>query len=303
VTSGAEAGVWKSTHLAWRWTIAICLAGVGVALFQTWIAASVGSDLAVAYLGVSRHTSETPAAVGLRYQAVDYDGRLPAWYVQGQPGRPVIVMVTGYGGNPAGELKRAVPLHELGYGALLIEMSYQLGWQTFGGGQREAAEVIAADHWVTDHTGQQVVLYGESAGGLSVLLAGAEGLRPLAIISDSGLVSMRNEVAHNTRLPVALLGPFEAFYPWFSGGGHILDVGTELRLHPGFHVPTLIVQGTADQTIYWHNGPTLARLTHGTLWMLPGVGHVGAFQAEPTRYISRVNSFIEAAESKRVSKR
>lgn len=291
------------THLAWRWIIAICLAGVVVALLQTWIATNVGSDLAVAHWGVSRPASQTPASVGLHYQAVDYDGRLPAWYVPGQPGRPVIVMVAGYGSSPAGELKRLVPLHRQGYGALLIEMSYQLGWQAFGGGQREATEVMVADHWVTDHTGQQVVLYGESAGGLSVLLAGAEGLRPLAIISDSGLVTMRNEVAHNTRMPEALLGPFEAFYPWFSGGGHILDVGTELHLHPGYHVPTLIIQGTADRTIYWKNGPTLARLTHGTLWLLPGVGHVGAFQAGPGRYVSRVNSFIEAAESNRVSNR
>jgi hypothetical protein len=43
-------------------------------------------------------------------------------------------------------------------------------------------------------------------------------------------------------LPVGLLGPFEAFYPWFSGGAHILDVGTELQLHPGYDVPTLIIQ-------------------------------------------------------------
>lgn len=291
----------NSTPLAARWIITICIAGLVVALFQTWIFANLGSDYLLAHSGVSGDTSETPATVGLQYKAVHYDGKLPAWYVQGQPHRPVIVMVAGYTANPAAELTRLVPLHSLGYGALVIEMSYQLGWQTFGGGQREADEVIAADHWVIDCTGEQVVLYGESAGGLSVLLAGAEGLRPLAIISDSGLVSMTTLVAHNTRLPEALLEPFETFYPWFSGGAHILDVGTELRLHPGYRVPTLIIQGTADQTIYWHNGPTLARLTHGTLWLLPGVGHVGAFQAGPTKYISRVNSFIVAAESNGLS--
>jgi hypothetical protein len=289
--------------LAAGWIIAICLAGLVVAFFQTWIATNLGSDYAVAHWGINSHTSGTPASVGLHYETVDYDGSLPAWYVRGQPGHPVIVMVAGYGGGRTGVVDRLVPLHKLGYGVLAIEMSYQLGWQTFGGGQREAAQVVAADHWVTSHTGQRVVLFGESAGGLSVLLAGAEGLRPLAIISASGLVSMRNEVAHNTRMPAALLGPFEMFYPWFSGGGHILDVGTELQLHPGYHVPTLIIQGTADQTIYWHNGPTLARLTHGTLWLLPGVGHVEAFQAEPTEYIARVNAFIEGTESREGSHR
>jgi pimeloyl-ACP methyl ester carboxylesterase len=142
------------------------------------------------------------------------------------------------------------------------------------------------------------VLYGESAGGLSVLLAGAEGLRPLAVISDSGFVSMRNEAAHDTRMPAALLAPFDTLYPWFSGGGHVLDVGSELRLHPGYHVATLIIQGTDDRIIYWHNGPTLARLTHGTLWLLAGVGHVGAFQAAPKRYAARTNDFIQTAETR-----
>ena len=285
-------------RLASGWIIVICLAGFCVALGQTWIFTNLGSDYVVAHSGTSRTSVETPADVGLPYEAVHYDGRLPAWYIKGRPGQPVIVMVAGYGGDRSGLLKRLIPLHRLGYGALAIAQSYQLGWQTFGGGQREAAQVASAAHWVTRHTGDHVVLYGESAGGLSVLLAAAEGLRPLALISDSGFTSMRNEAAHNTRLPVALLGPFEAFYPWFSGGAHILDVGTELRLHPGYDVPTLIIQGTADKEIYWHNGPTLARMTHGTLWLLPGVGHVGAFQSEPTEYIARVSGFIAAAEAR-----
>jgi uncharacterized protein len=288
--------------LATRWIVAICLAGLCVALLQTWIFTNLGSDYVVAHSGISRPSSETPVAVGLRYEAVHYDGRLPAWYIRGRPGQPVIVMVAGYGGSRAGMLERMVPLHQLGYGALAIEQSYQLGWQAFGGGQREAGQVIAAAHWVTSHTGDQVVLYGESAGGLSVLLAGAEGLRPLAVISDSGITSMRNEAAHSTRLPTALLGPFQTFYPWFSGGAHILDVGTELQLHPGYHVPTLIIQGTGDKEIYWRNGPTLARMTHGTLWLLPGVGHVGAYSAEPAAYIARVSGFIEAAEAGRAQR-
>ena len=286
-------------QLAKRWIVLICLAGLGVALFQTWIFTNLGSDYLVAHSGTSGPNAATPASVGLHYQSVSYDGNLPAWFVKGQPNRPVIVMVPGYGGGRSGLLRKLIPLHMLGYGVLAIEQSYQLGHQTFGGGQREAAQVVAADQWVSSNTGHHVVLFGESAGGLSVLLAGADGLRPLAIISDSGFISMRNEAAHNTRLPAALLGPFDRFYPWVSSGGHILDVGTELHLHPGYNVPTLIIQGTGDQIIYWNNGPTLAGLTHGTLWVLPGVGHVGAFRAEPTAYIARVSRFIQTAEATR----
>jgi pimeloyl-ACP methyl ester carboxylesterase len=290
----------KPTQLATRWIVAICVSGLLVALLQTWIFTNLGADYLVAHGGATRSSSETPAIVGLQYQDVHYDGRLPAWYIKGQPRHPVIVMVPGYGSSRTGMLKIVVPLHIRGYGILVIAQSYQLGWQAYGGGQREATQVTAAAHWVTAHTGSRVVLYGQSAGGLSVLLAGAEGLRPLAIISDSGLTSMRNEAAHNTRVPSALLGPFQMLYPWFSGGAHILDVGSELRLHPGYDVPTLVIQGTDDHTIYWRNGPTLARLTRGTLWLLPGVGHVRAFRTEPTEYIRRVTSFISAAEARAV---
>ena len=133
-------------RLAPGWIIAICLVGFGVALGQTWIFTNLGSDYVVAHSGTSRPSVETPADVGLPYQAVRYDGRLPAWYIKGPPRQPVIVMVAGYGGDRSGLLKGVVPLHRLGYGTLTIAQSYQLGWQTFGGGQREAAQVTAAAH-------------------------------------------------------------------------------------------------------------------------------------------------------------
>jgi hypothetical protein len=34
------------------------------------------------------------------------------------------------------------------------------------------------------------------------------------------------------------------------------------------------------------------------LWLLPGVGHVAAFREEPIKYVSMMDSFIHAAESK-----
>jgi len=119
----------------------------------------------------------------------------------------------------------------------------------------------------------------------------------LAIISDSGLVSARSGVAFKSGLPTSLFGPFELLYPLFSSGGHVQDVGDELRQHPGYDVPTMIIQGTGDARVDWHNGPELARLTHGVLWLLPGVPHVGAFRHDPGKYVSRVNAFIRRAES------
>ena len=278
--------------------IGILAAALAVGLFQVWLTINLFSDYSVAHWGVARLPTKTPTSVNLSYRSVDYDGSLPAWFIPGTPGSPVVVVVGGYGGDRDSNLDKAVPpLHRLGYGLLCIDLAYQIGRTTFGGGQREASEVAAAARWVTAHTGDETVLYGTSAGGLAVLLAGAEGLRPLAIISDSGLVSERNEVAFNSVLPASLFGPFELLYPLFSSGGHVQDVGSELRQHPGYDVPTLVIQGTGDERIDWHNGPELARMTHGTLWLLPGVPHLGAFQSHPKTYVARVNAFIRRAES------
>ncbi len=278
--------------------IGILSTALAVAVFQVWLTINLFSDYALAHWGVAPVSTETPSTVDLSYQTVDYDGSLPAWFIRGSPGSPVVVVVGGYPGDRDSNLDKVVrPLHRLGYGLLCIDLAYQIGRTTFGGGQREATEIAAAAHWVTTQTGDPVVLYGTSAGGLVVLLAGAEGLRPLAIISDSGLVGERNEVAFKSGLPAWLFGPFELLYPFFSSGGHVQDVGSELHQHPGYDVPTLIIQGTGDTVIDWHNGPELARLTRGTLWLLPGVPHVGAFRSDPQRYTSRVSAFIRRAES------
>ena len=286
------------TRLARSRLIWIFAAAIVVATLQVWVTINLFSDYAVAHWGVAAVSRETPTSVNLSYQSVVYDGSLPAWFIPGAPGFPVFVVVSGWNGDRDSNLNKAVPpLHRLGYGLLCIDLAYQIGRTTFGGGQREASEVVAAARWVRTHTGAPVILYGTSAGGLAVLLAGAEGLRPLAIVSDSGLVSERNEVAFNSGLPTSLFAPFELFYPLLSSGGHIQDVGNELHQHPGYDVPTLIVQGTGDSKINWHNGPELAHLTHGTLWLLPGVPHVGAFRSDPERYISRVSAFIRDAEA------
>jgi hypothetical protein len=65
---------------------------------------------------------------------------------------------------------------------------------------------------------------------------------------------------------------------------------------PGHHdVPTLIIQGTADTTVPYSDGPTLANLRHGQRWTVEGVGQDQAVATDPTGYIDRVTSFINAA--------
>ena len=82
-------------------------------------------------------------------------------------------------------------------------------------------------------------------------------------------------------------------YPLVSGGGHALDVGRELDGRP-FGVPALVIQGTGDRTIPPSDGPRLARLTGGRLWLLPGVAHTKAFDTDRAAYVARVDEFVRS---------
>ena len=260
----------------------------------TWVAGNAYAAVRVANSGRNAREDRTPAAVGLAFRSVTYGRALPAWYVPGDSARPVIVIVHGYGGNRTNNLEVGPPLHRRGYGLLFIDLGYALGRHHYGGGQREANEVAAAVGWVKTHAGVPAVLLGYSAGGFAVLAAVARGTKVAAVIADSGFPGYRNEVACRGHTLEASTGLFPLLYPLVSGGGHALDVGYEVKDRP-YRTPTLIIQGAADRVVSWRNGRRLARLTHGQLWLLPGVGHTTAFRRYPVTYIERLVAFLGSA--------
>lgn len=243
--------------------------------------------------GVDRRQQPDPASVGLAFEDVTYGRGLPAWYVAGRPGRPVIVIVHGYGGNRAGTVELGPPLHALGYGLLFPNLDYVSGARRYGGGQREAADVTAAVGWVGTTVGTPAVLLGFSGGAFASLAAVARGARPAAVVADSGFTGFRSVVAFRAHVPGVVTDLLPVLYPLVSGGGHALDLAREIGPGP-FGAPALIIQGSADRTIPPSDGPLLARLTGGRLWLLPGVGHTKAFDADRVAYVARLDEFIRA---------
>lgn len=163
--------------VSWR-RVRRWVAVAAIACVALWVIGNAYAAYDVANFGRNAIESRNPASLGLSYESVSYDGTLPAWYIPGSPGEPVIVVVHGFRGNRSSNLAVAASLHDLGYGLLFIDLAYALGRGKYGGGQREAAEVDAAASWVTHHLHEPVVLCGFSAGGLAVLLAGVQGVHP-----------------------------------------------------------------------------------------------------------------------------
>ena len=243
--------------------------------------------------GVDARQTPDPSSVGLRFEHVTYGAGLPAWYVAGDAGRPVIVVVHGYGGNRTATVEIGPPFHGLGYGLLFVDLGYVWGDRRYSGGGREAAEVEQALRWVAENTAAPAVLLGFSGGALASLTAVARGSRPAAVVSDSGFLGFRDVVAFRAHVPRLLTRPLPVLYPLFSKDADVVDLRRELDDRP-FAVPAFVIQGAADRTTPPADGPALARLTGGRLWLLPGVGHTKAFDADRAVYVARVDEFVRA---------
>lgn len=268
--------------------------GVLVAAVAAWASLNTYAATKIARGGVDTRQVPNPASVGLAFANVVYGDGLPAWYVPGAPGRPVVVVVHGYGGNRTTTVEVGPPLHDLGYGLLFPDLGYVSGTQRYGGGQREADNVGEAVRWVDENVAAPVVLLGFSGGAFASLVSLARGTKVAAVVADSGFVGFRSVVAFRAHVPKVLTALFPVIYPLVSGGGHALDLGRELGDRP-FPSPVLVIQGSADRTIPPSDGPRLARLTGGRLWLLPGVAHTKAFDTDRRVYVTRVDDFIRSA--------
>ena len=258
-----------------------------------WFTLNAYAATKIARGGVDLRQMPDPGSVGLNFENVTYGAGLPAWYVAGAPGRPVIVVVHGYGGNRTATVEVGPPLHRVGYGLLFVDLGYVSGARRAGGGQREADEVDEAVRWVGRTQHVPAVLLGFSGGGFASLAAVARGSRPAAIVADSGFVSFRSVVAFRAHVPRMVTNLLPVLYPLVSDGGRAVDVAREVAKRP-FDVPALIIQGTGDRTIPPSDGPRLARLTNGRLWLLPGVAHTKAFDTDREAYVARVDEFVRS---------
>lgn len=185
------------------------------------------------------------------------------------------------------------PFHQLGYGLLFVDLGYVGGHRRYSGGGREAAEVGQALRWVETNAGVPAVLLGFSGGAVASLTAVARGSRPAAVVADSGFLGFRTVVAFRAHVPRPVTILLPVLYPLFSKGGRVVDLGRELDDRP-VAVPVYVIQGGSDRTTPPADGPALARLTGGRLWLLPGVGHTKAFDADRAAYVARVDEFVRS---------
>jgi hypothetical protein len=249
---------------------------------------------------IGEDIARLPAPVSLAccsaFRTVTYGNKLTGWFAPRKKPGPSIVLVHGYEANLLSTTPLARALHDRGYSVLAINLGFVTRAHNYSGGALEAEDVDQAVRWLRSHHPAPVVVWGFSAGGHASLLAAARGARIHAVIAEGAPVSVGNEIYKGVlarlHLPGFVMprGVFDGFFWVFTR--HSPVSLARIAERDERRVPTLIIQGEADEAVSPDNGKLLAKRTNGELWLMPGVGHVDGYERLKDAYVRHALDFI-----------
>ncbi len=252
-------------------------------------------------------------ALGLAFEEIELEvegGQAGAWYLEGSSDTWMI-FVHGKG-TQRNEALRLLPVAvERGYHALVIDYRNDPGAPRDPSGKyqyglTEWNDVAAAARHAKTEGGQDLIVVGYSMGGsnvMSYLLQSPLRNQTVAAILDSPVLNVEASVDHGAEqetLPLTSIGLPESLVStakWLASWRFDIDweALNYVERWRDLHTPTLIIQGTADDTVPVGPSAELARIRPDLITLVtpPGVGHVLAWNADPEGYETLVNSFLD----------
>jgi len=272
--------------------------------------ATVGLLAAAAGVGLllyapAHSTIEAPPAE-LNAQAVEFPSASGAtirgWFVAGQPGRGVVVLMHGLRGNRLPMVRRALALKSDGYAVLLFDFQAHgaSGGSRITFGYREGQDAAAAIAFAKSRApNEKVGVIGTSLGGAAALLSKApvDALVLEAVYPDiRAATANRVTVVLGERLGVLLAQPLASVLEIVMAP--ILGVAPS-QLRPidrmaEIGAPVLLLGGTADDRT--PPDETSAMFDRAAapkyIWMIQGAGHTDFEQYAPALYREHVLGFL-----------
>ncbi len=277
----------KKRHRRWPWV----LLSIFVLIFlAAWLAVGAVADSFIANHG--KNAMPVGPCPYSHCATVNYSPGLQAWYAAPTTRKSVVIIVHGYGANRSDHAQVGIALQHLGFGVMSIDLGYEGLTVHYGGGTREATEVVRAADFAHAKTGQHVFVIGYSAGGTSSILAAAQSSEIRAVVADSAPVSFIHLATDRFGAPTWVFSASPLLYSFFSSNATLGSLGS---LPSTYATATLVIQGTADQTVDFSNGAAVSKMTRGQLWTISGGTHTSAAATCPTQYISQITHFFEAA--------
>ena len=252
--------------------------------------------------------NETPDDYGISsWRDVSFttdDGlRLDGWLFPPEGNQGTIIFVHGHRDNRLGFINEAVMVHEQGYGVLLFDLRNS---GTSEGdittlGYYESQDVITAYDWLMtqpDVDADQIVLYGNSMGGVSVAMALAELTNLRGAVLDSTFTSVEDNTRDIVAQILPVTTPVTEFIMW------VLERETDVNFYDlrpvdvveTADIPILVLHGSNDRLIPVENGETLFNVADNpyAFVVFDGAEHGGFYNLDPELYESTLLGFLEA---------
>jgi uncharacterized protein len=281
------------------------LAAIVVAILLAWLVAPV----ARAYVLVVGHPSAVGTPPDLTVERVTFgpvDARLEGWLVRATPGAPAVVLGHGFKASRQEMVPWARFLHEAGYNVLLFDTRAcgQSGGATVGLGAIEAQNIelavrSARDAFATSRVG----VLGISLSAGAAILAAANDRQISAVVADSAWTDQDLQLSRLSFLPI---GSLRIPLPPIGIAAVNAMAGTDVtKARPIDAVPRiaprpLFLIHSADDDNATTPVDGARRLFEAAgepkqIWIAPRGGHVGAINAFPDEYRSRVLAFLASA--------
>ncbi len=233
------------------------------------------------------------------------DGQeLGAWFIDGSPGRPVVLILHGSGRSRTVCLPEAEFAAEAGCPVMMISFRAH-GDSTgdvtdFGYGGRH--DVVAAVEWLREHhPGRPVVIWGQSMGSAAALFAAEElGNRVAGYILEAPYQDLRTATRNRTRMA---LPPFLDFvaYTGMSAVSPVMmpDIDKISPLEAAAHFPpsarAVVLVGANDPLARPQEAEAIARAIGGRaeLVVIKDAGHGQLGPSDPAAYRAAVVGLLD----------
>jgi fermentation-respiration switch protein FrsA (DUF1100 family) len=230
--------------------------------------------------------------------------QLASWFTPPDERGAAVIFVHGLGSNRGELLDEAELLVKRGYGALLIDLrnhgSSQGELTTLG--FDEVLDVEAAYRYLanrSDVDAGRIGLLGNSMGAIVVIRAAARLPSIRAVVAQSGLTSLEDNIGHSfqavTRLPKFPFAPLVILIGEWRAGVAISQVRPIDDVRTYRSQAILFIHGEADQVVPPINSLQLfeAALEPKELYIVPGGGHGGLLNADPIGYEAKLADFYD----------
>jgi fermentation-respiration switch protein FrsA (DUF1100 family) len=216
-----------------------------------------------------------------------------------------VIMAHGYIGDPRQISTIAEGMYNLGYN-LLLPSARGCGdseGDYIGFGLFDRLDYLGWIDWVKDRTAPygnvNIILYGISMGGATVLMTGGENPPPevKVIINDCGYTSLYDELFHQMK---------ERYH--FQNEGLLKLVSRVSKRRAGYSfeevsvldqvkkigIPTLFIHGDADTFVPFEMGRILYEACPAPkeFYIVKDAGHGEAYGDDPEEYYRRITQFL-----------